>query len=155
MANDSIPQMTGWEKRDVVENTLKTGDATTANNVLNTVQDQRLFMDLLASKADGDSLPGLHITSDKDGHAHEIRTDKMTVSDLGGHLSAQANNKTWGQYFQAKWDSVTNFGSAAAEATRDAVRGTELGAALANAGTSKSLTNQRIDAQVARAMGNN
>jgi hypothetical protein len=119
------------------------------------VQDQKLFMDLLASKASTDSLPGLQISTDKEGHTHEIKSDKLTISDAGGHLSAHSDHQTWGQYLQAKWDNVTNFGSGAEDAVKDAARSTELGDALSKANTSQSVTNQRIDAQVDKVMRNN
>jgi hypothetical protein len=156
MANEvdvQLHPMTGWEKRDIVENTLKTGDAATANNYLHSIQDQKLFMTLLASKAEGDSVPGLVITADKDGQVHQIKSDKMTISDAGGQLNAHADHQTWGQYFQAKWDSVTNFGSGAADAVKDYARHTDLGDALSRSGKSDSLLNQNIDAKVDRALG--
>lgn len=154
MPNDAVADMTGWAKRDAVENTLTTGDVGKANNILNTVQDQKLFMDLLASKAEGDNLPGLHIVSDKEGHAHEVKTDKLTVSDAGGHLSAHNDKQTWGQYFEAKWEGLTHLGSSATDAVKDAARKTEVGDALARAGTSDSNANRAIDARIKAAEGN-
>jgi hypothetical protein len=149
MADDTaILPMTGWEKRDMVEGALKTGDAASANNILNTVQDQKLFMDLLASKAETDVIPGLAITADKDGTVHQIKTNKLTISDAGGHLTAEANNPSWGQYLQAKWDGVTTAGSNVLESVKAAASSTDLGDALRKSGTSDSLVNQGINARI-------
>jgi hypothetical protein len=53
---------------------MKTGDVKCVQETLNTVQDQKIFMDLLGSKAESKGLPGLQIVdSDKDGHTDAVK----------------------------------------------------------------------------------
>jgi hypothetical protein len=106
MANDA-PAMNPLERVAAVENTFTSGDSYVAQNLLNNVSNQQAFMDRLANVAQNDNLPGLQISYDNDHHAHQIKTDRLTVSDTDGHLTAHANH----------WkDSIASGASAAANA---------------------------------------
>lgn len=137
--------MNAWEKRDAVESTLSTGDALRAQTMLDSIKDQQLFMDLLASKAQRDNLPGLVITADKQEHVHQIKTPKMTITDEGGHLTAKANSWTdalSSKLTQAK-DGVIDFlttKTPPAKGSFEDCWNTKL--------TSDSCTNRRIDSAV-------
>lgn len=91
MPTDS-PTMNVIERLNAVETTMTTGDSFSSQHLLSNVQDQQIFMDRLAMAAQNDKLPGLQVSFDQDSHAHQIKTDKLTISDAGGHLSAHANH---------------------------------------------------------------
>jgi hypothetical protein len=78
--------LNGWQKLDKTVDCMQKGDVKCVQETLNTVQDQKLFMDLLGSRAQGSSgLPGLQIfDGDKDGHTDAIKVtagkNKMTIA---------------------------------------------------------------------------
>ena len=144
MPNDA-PTMNVMERLNTVENTMTTGDSYFAQNLLNNVQNQQLFMDRLASLAQNDKLPGLQITSDTDGHAHQIKTDKMTVSDAGGQLSAHANH-----WKDAIWSGLSDTFSSANKPPVPVAKGS-FEDCWNTKGTTDSCANRGIEARLKQA----
>jgi hypothetical protein len=152
--DDTTPHLNGWQKRDIVEDTLKTGDASKAQNVLNTVEDQKLFMTLLASKASEDhGLGHVQITDGKDGSPLAVKTDKLVVTRETGpdgeHLVAHGIDIR--SRIGEAWNGATARLATTFKPITDSAH--EVGDALRNAGTSKSLVNQGIDRPVEKAEG--
>jgi hypothetical protein len=155
MAKDDVsPQLNGWQKRDLVEDALKTGDATKAQNILNTVQDQKLFMTLLADKAKDDhGLGHVQITDGTDGSPQSIKTDKLVVTRENGpdgeHLIAHGFDIR--SRIKEAWNGAEQRLEAKLQPLTDSVH--EFQEAWRNSGTDKSLINQGIDRQVEKAEG--
>jgi hypothetical protein len=155
MANDdNPPHLNGWQKRDIVEDTLRTGDAPRAQNVLNTVEDQKLFMTLLADRAKDDyGLGHVQITDGKDGSPQSIKTDKLVVTRETGpdgeHLVAH------GVDLRSRISEALHGATQRLEAELQPLTDSyhEIKDALRNAGTDRSLINQGIDRQVEKAEG--
>jgi hypothetical protein len=145
MPNDAST-LNPLEKVSAVEDHMKSGDSFNAQNVLNSVGAQQIFMDRLANIAAHDQLPGLQINFDQDHHAQEIKTSKMIVSSKNGELSAHANGL--GNKAVAGWNHLVESVSAVPEQIRETFGKSALGDCLATSGTSNSCENRRVDAQL-------
>ncbi len=146
---------TGWQKLDKTVDCMKTGDVKCVQDTLNTVQDQKIFMDLLGSKAESKGLPGLQIVdSDKDGHTDAVKVtagkNKMTVGLADGKLTVTDDSPTLGKTIGGVIDSISDKLSAGKKAVGDAVDSSDLGRAIKDAGTPRSLQNQGWDNQIKR-----
>jgi len=155
MAKDEIPPtLNGWQKRDIVEDALKTGDAPKAQNVLNTVQDQKLFMTLLADKAKDDSgLGHVQIVDGKDGSPQSVKTDKLVVTRESGadgdKLVAHGVNAS--SRFKEALNNIEQSLEAKLKPITDSMH--EFAEDWRNSGTDKSIMNQGIDRQIEKAEG--
>jgi hypothetical protein len=153
-ADDIQPHLNGWQKRDIVEGTLKSGDASKAQSILDTVQDQKLFMTLLADKARDDSgLGHLQITDGKDGSPQSVKTDKLVVtleSSPDGEKLVAHGVDTTSRLKEAVNNAETRL-QAAIKPLTDSWRDFE--EAWRNKGTDKSIVNQGINRQIERATG--
>ena len=150
MPNDAAT-LNPLEKVSAVEDNLKAGDSFAAQNVLNTVGAQQIFMDRLARVATADQLPGLQITSDDAGHAHQIKTPSMIISDADGHLSAHPNGLK--NTIKANLSHAVDYVTSIPQKLSDSFDTTALGDCLKTSTTTNSCENRRIDGQIKRAAG--
>lgn len=149
---------TGWQKLDKTVDCMKTGDVKCVQETLNTVQDQKIFMDLLGSKAERASLPGLQIVDgDKDGHTDAVKVtagkNKMTVGLADGKLSVTDDSPTIGKTIGNAYDYVTGKLGAGVQAAKDVVNSAAPVENINRANTSDSELNRRWDNQVKKAGG--
>lgn len=144
--------LNGWQKLDKTVDCMKTGDVKCVSETLNTVQDQKLFMDLLGSKAQTAGLPGLElIDSNKDGHTDAVKVaagkNKMTVGLADGKLTVTDDSPTIGKAIGNAYDYVTGKVSAGVQAAKDAVNSSSPVEQLNRANTNDSELNRRWQAQ--------
>ena len=157
---------TGWQKLDKTVDCMKTGDVKCVQETLNTVQDQKLFMDLLGSRAERASLPGLQIVdsgtdgkpgSKPDGHTDAVKVtggkDKMTVSLADGKLSVTDDSPTVAKSIGNAYDYVAGKLSAGVQAAKEVVNGAAPIENINRANTTDSDQNRRWDNQVKKAGG--
>lgn len=131
---------------------MKTGDVKCVQETLNTVQDQKIFMDLLGSKAEAKGLPGLQIVDfDKDGRTDAVKVtggkNKMTVGLADGKLTVTDDSPTIGKAIGNAYDYVTGKVSAGVQAAKDAVNGSSPVEQINRANTNDSELNRRWQAQ--------
>lgn len=146
---------TGWQKLDKTVDCMKTGDVKCVQETLNTVQDQKLFMDLLGSKAESKGLPGLQIVDgDKDGHTDAVKVtagkNQMSIDLKGGNLSVTDNSPTLRKTISGLIDKAAEGLSDAAMTVRNASGITDVKDSLSRAGTSDSDRNRAVDSHVKR-----
>ncbi len=150
--------LNGHQKLEKTAECMKTGDVKCVQETLNTVQDQKLFMDLLGSKAEAKGLPGLQIVdSDKDGHTDAVKVtagkNKMTVGLADGKLSVTDDSPTIGKSIGNAYDYVTGKLSAGVQAAKDAVNSAAPVENINRANTTDSDQNRRWDNQIKKAGG--
>lgn len=122
--------LNGWQKLDKTVDCMKTGDVKCVQETLNSVQDQKLFMDLLGNRAMGNSaLPGLQIVdSNKDGHTDGIKVTagknqmSITLDANGKDFKVTDDSPTWRKSIANAVDYVSGKASDAATAVREAVQ---------------------------------
>lgn len=150
--------LNGWQKLDKTVDCMKTGDVKCVSETLKTVQDQKLFMDLLGSKAQTAGLPGLELVdSNKDGHTDAVKVaagkNKMTVGLADGKLSVTDDSPSIGKSIGNAIDYVSGKLSAGAQTVKDVVNDSSPVKQINNANTDQSELNKRWDAQVKKAGG--
>lgn len=144
--------LNGWQKLDKTVDCMKTGDVKCVQETLNTVQDQKIFMDLLGSKAEAKGLPGLQIVDfDKDGHTDAVKVtggkNKMTIGLADGKLTVSDDSPTIGKAIGNAYDYVAGKVNAGVQAAKDAVNSSSPVEQINRANTSDSELNRRWQAQ--------
>jgi len=150
--------LNGWQKLDKTVDCMKAGDVKCVQETLNSVQDQKIFMDLLGSKAEAKGLPGLQIVDfDKDGHTDAVKVtagkNKMTVGLADGKLSVTDDSPTIGKSIGNAYDYVAGKVSAGVQAAKDAVNSSSPVENINRANTTDSDQNRRWDNQIKKAGG--
>ncbi len=150
--------LNGWQKLDKTVDCMKTGDLKCVQETLNTVQDQKIFMSLLGSKAEAKGLPGLQIIDlDKDGQAEAVKVNggnnKMTVALKEGKLTVTDDSPSLGKTIGGVFDSISDKLSAGKKAVTDAVNSSAPVENINRANTTDSDQNRRWDNQIKRSGG--
>lgn len=145
--------LNGHQKLEKTAECMKTGDVKCVQETLNTVQDQKLFMDLLGSKAESKGLPGLQIVdSDKDGHTDAVKVtagkNQMSIDLKDGNLSVTDNSPTLRKTISGFIDRTADALSDAAMSVRNASGISDVQDSLGRAGTADSDRNRAINAHV-------
>ena len=150
--------LNGWQKLDKTVDCMKTGDVKCVAETLKTVQDQKIFMDLLGSKAEGASLPGLQIVDgDKDGHTDAVKVtagkNKMTIGLADGKLTVTDDSPSLRKTVGNAVDFVTGKISDGVQAAKDVVNSSSPAEQIQRANTNDSELNRRWDNQIKKAGG--
>lgn len=137
-----MPELTGFQKLDRSEQSLKAGDYPTLKETVGTVQDQKLFMTLLADRVKDQtgSLPGLKIVDiDNDGSPESITAKGLTISK--GEKGMTVTSESLADRTKEK---IVDGYRAAKEALKSVTGlGSDLGDALDRANTNDSNLNRR------------
>ncbi|MBP9090374.1 hypothetical protein KBI23_05040 [bacterium] len=150
--------LNGHQKLEKTAECMKTGDVKCVQETLNTVQDQKIFMDLLGSKAESKGLPGLQIVdSDKDGHTDAVKVtagkNQMSIDLKDGNLSVTDNSPTLRKTIGNAFDYVGDKLSVGMQAAKDAVNSAAPVENINRANTTDSDQNRRWDSQLKKAGG--
>ncbi|MFA6210380.1 MAG: hypothetical protein WCT03_01985 [Candidatus Obscuribacterales bacterium] len=150
--------LNGWQKLDKTVDCMKTGDVKCVSETLKTVQDQKLFMDLLGSKAQTAGLPGLElIDSNKDGHTDAVKVaagkNKMTVGLADGKLSVTDDSPTFAKSVGKAVDYVGDLFSSGAKAAKDAIDKSAPAEDISRALTTDSNLNRYLNDKIKKAGG--
>ncbi|GEM_PF-808795 len=142
-------QLNGWQKLDKTVDCMKTGDVKCVQATVNTAEDQKLFMDLLATRGQSASLPGLEITQ-KDGHVDALKItagkNKMTLSfdhANGDRLTVKDDSPTFMKSLSNAADYASQKLDAGVKIVKDAVNSSAPVENINRANTSDSDMNRR------------
>jgi len=146
-------QLNGWQKLDKTVDCMKTGDIKCIQGTVETVQDQKLFMDLLASKSQSASLPGLEIGKAGE-HVDSLKVTegkhKLTLAfdhQHGNQLTITDDSPTLMKSLSSAADNVGKKFDAGVQWAKDAIDSTHPGEDIKRANTSDSNLNRRWQAQ--------
>ncbi len=150
-------QLNGWQKLDKTVDCMQKGDVKCVRETVNTAQDQRLFMDLLASRGQSASLPGLEIIQ-KDGHVDAVKVtggkNQMTVGfdhANGGRITVKDDSPSFMKSVSNALDKASDKLDAGVKWAKDAVNSSAPVEDLNRANTSDSNMNRRWQAQEKKA----
>lgn len=146
-------QLNGWQKLDKTVDCMKSGDIKCIQGTVETVQDQKLFMDLLASRSQTASLPGLEIGKAGD-HVDSLKVTegkhKLTLAfdhEHGNKLTITDDSPTLMKSLSNAADSVGKKFDSGVQWAKDAVNGSAPFEDIKRANTSDSDMNRRWQAQ--------
>ncbi|CAN5374236.1 hypothetical protein BH11CYA1_BH11CYA1_42620 [soil metagenome] len=150
--------LNGWQKLDKTVGCMKEGDVKCVSETLKTVEDQKLFMDLLGNKAMSAGLPGLEIVdADKNGHTDAVKVTlgnhKMTVSLTGDKMSVSDDSPTLVKTLGKAADYVEERLNAGVKVVKDAVNSSAPAEDISRANKSNSNSNQLWNDQIRKAGG--
>lgn len=146
-------QLNGWQKLDKTVDCMKTGDIKCIQGTVETVQDQKLFMDLLASKSQSALLPGLEIGKAGD-HVDSLKVTegkhKLTLAfdhEHGNKLTITDDSPTLLKSLSNAADNAGKKWDAGVQWAKDAVNSTAPAENIKRANTPDSDLNRRWQAQ--------
>lgn len=143
--------MSGQQKLDQIEKSIRDGDPKKADSVLSSITDpidQHIFTDALKRHCTAkDNLPACTID---DKGIHFDGPHKMTMTQNDGKLGMKDDAPSVGTQIGNAWDSLTKKVS---DAVHGAGSGTAIGDALNRANTSDSELNRRWDNQIKKSGG--